>query len=117
MFMLRHDRPLVWLHGEVKSPPCSTDARIEIGGLLRSLQEGERVGLPHSRPMPVIGPRCHELRVVDGNVSWRLVYRLDTDAVIVAEVFAKSTQATPLRVVRSCRERLRRYDAAVAAGE
>lgn len=115
--MARRDRLLVWLHAEVKTPPFSAAARIEIGGLLRSLQEGEHLGLPHSRPMPVIGRRCHELRVVDGNVSWRLVYRLDTDAVIIAAVFAKSTQATPMRVIRSCRERLRRYDAAVSAGE
>jgi phage-related protein len=115
--MTRNDRPLVWLHGAVKSPPFSASARIETGGLLRSLQEGERLSLPHSRPMPVVGARCHELRVVDGNVSWRLVYRLDTDAVIVAAVFAKSTRATPLLVIRTSRERLRRYDAAVAARE
>jgi phage-related protein len=115
--MARSERPLVWLHGEVKSPPFSASARIQAGGLLRSLQEGERLGLPHSRPMPVIGPRCHELRMVDGNVSWRLVYRLDSDAVIVVAIFAKSTQATPLPVIRTCRERLKRYDVAVAAGE
>ena len=115
--MTRSERPLVWLHGEVKSPPFSASARIEAGGLLRSLQEGERLGLPHSRPMPVIGPRCYELRVVDGTVSWRLVYRLDSDAVFVVAVFAKSTQATPLLVIRTCRERLKRYEAAVAAGE
>ena len=115
--MARLDKPLVWLHNEVKSPPFSSGARVEIGGLLRGLQDGERLGLPHSRPMPVIGPRCHELRVMDGSVSWRLVYRLDADAVIVAAVFAKSTQATPLRVIRSCQERFRRYDAAVSAGE
>ena len=115
--MPRHDKPLVWLHAEVKTPPFSAAARIEIGGLLRSLQEGERLGLPHSRPLPVIGAWCHELRVVDGNVSWRLVYRLDNDAVIVAGVFAKTTQAMPLRIIRTCRERLKRYDAAAAAGE
>jgi len=28
------DKPLVWLHGEVKSPPFSSDARIEAGYLL-----------------------------------------------------------------------------------
>src|SRR5436853_354929 len=39
--------------------------------LLGDLQEGESPGLPHSRPMPGIGPRCHELRVNDGNKTWR----------------------------------------------
>ncbi|HEY9605386.1 MAG TPA: hypothetical protein V6C85_27525 [Allocoleopsis sp.] len=59
------DKPLVWLHGEVKTPPFSQEARIETGVLLRRLQQGENLGLPHSRPMPSIGTHCHELRVRD----------------------------------------------------
>jgi hypothetical protein len=35
------DKPLVWLHGEVKTPPFSQEARIETGVLLRRLQQGE----------------------------------------------------------------------------
>ncbi|WP_448268256.1 hypothetical protein [Nostoc sp. DSM 114159] len=53
-------KPLVWLHGEVKTPPFSQEARIEAGVLLRQLQEDESLGLPHSRPMPSIGIHCHE---------------------------------------------------------
>jgi len=53
------------MEGEIKTPPFSVEARLEAGMLLRSLQQGENLGLPHSRPMPVIGPRCHELRVRD----------------------------------------------------
>jgi hypothetical protein len=34
-------KPLVWLHGEVKTPPFTLAARIEAGFLLRQLQEGE----------------------------------------------------------------------------
>ena len=30
------DKPLVWLHGEVRSPPFSVGARIEAGLLLRA---------------------------------------------------------------------------------
>jgi phage-related protein len=71
------DKPLVWLHGEIKSPPFSAEARVEAGVLLRRLQRGERLSLPHSRPMPRIGPRCHELRIPDADATWRLVYRLD----------------------------------------
>ncbi len=63
--MNERDRPLVWLHGEVKTPPFSPTARIEAGVLLRRLQRGEFLPMPHSRPMPVIGPRCHELRIND----------------------------------------------------
>ena len=38
-------KPLVWLHGEVKTPPLSTEARIEAGYLLRQLQNSERLSL------------------------------------------------------------------------
>ena len=48
------DKPLVWLHGEVKTPPFTTTARLEAGVLLRRLQRGEKLALPHSRPMPAI---------------------------------------------------------------
>ncbi len=50
------DMPLVWLKGEVRTPPFSPEARLEAGFLLRRLQKGESFGLPHSRPMPAIGP-------------------------------------------------------------
>jgi phage-related protein len=78
--------------------------------LLRRLQEGEQLSLPHSRPMPGIGPRCHELRVVDEDVTWRIIYRTDADAIIIVEVFAKKTQRTPPEVISNCRRRLREYD-------
>ena len=61
----QYDKPLVWIEGEIKTPPFSAEARIEAGVWLRRLQQGEHLGLPHSRPMPGIGPRCHELRIRD----------------------------------------------------
>lgn len=83
--------------------------------LLRRLQQGESLGLPQSRPMPAIGRRCHELRIVDAEATWRIVYRTDDDAIIVLEVFAKRTRATPKAVIDACRRRLRAYD--TIAGE
>jgi phage-related protein len=106
------DKPLLWLHGEVKTPPFSQEGRIEAGMLLRRLQQGEKLSLPHSRPMPVIGPRCHELRIPDQDVTWRIVYRVDSDVVVIAEVFAKKTSTTPQHVIDVCKERLRKYDKA-----
>lgn len=103
-------KPLAWLHGEVKSPPWSLRARLEAGYLLRRLQEGETIGLPRSRPMPAIGPGCHELRIVDRGAAWRIVYRIDEDAVVLVEVFAKKTEVTPRTVLEACRRRLREYD-------
>ena len=88
-FVSEADKPLVWLHGEVKTPPFSKEARVEAGVLLRCLQRGETLSLPNSRPMPTIGRRCHELRIRDAQVTWRIIYRLDSDAIIIVEVFAK----------------------------
>ncbi len=104
------DKPLVWLHGEVKSPPFSKPARLEAGFLLRRLQRGDNIGMPHSRPMPSIGKRCHELRIPDEGVSWRVMNRIDTDAIVIAEVFSKKTGKTPKRVFGLCKARLRDYD-------
>lgn len=104
-------KSLVWLHGEVKTPPFSPAARVEAGLLLRRLQAGGQLTLPHSRPLPATGPRCHELRIPDEHVSWRIVHRLDPDAVIIAEVFHKTTRSTPRHVIETCRRRLRIYDA------
>ncbi len=108
--MSPQDKPLVWLHGEIKTPPFSAEARMEAGFLLRQLQAGEKLGLPHSRPMPAIGRRCHELRIVDEDATWRIVYRTDDDAIVIAEVFAKKTRTTPKGVIDICNRRLKEYD-------
>lgn len=110
------NKPLVWLHGEVKTPPLSAAARLEAGVLLRQLQRGKSLGLPQSRPMPVIGARCHELRIVDESATWRIVYRIDTDAIVIGDVFSKKTQATPKSVIDACKRRFRDYDA-IAGGK
>lgn len=107
-------KPLVWLHGEIKTPPLSTEGRVEAGTLLRRLQEGEALGMPLSRPMPSIGPRCHELRIRDVAHNWRIVYRLDADAIVIADVFPKTTRQTPKGVIDNCRRRLALYDKAKA---
>lgn len=103
-------QPLVWLHGEVKTPPFSLAARVEAGGLLGRLQVGESLGLPHSRPMPSIGPGCHELRIVDVDKSWRIIYRIHPKGIVIAAVFQKTTQTTPVHIIVACRRRLRRFD-------
>jgi phage-related protein len=109
-------KPLVWLHGEVRSPPFSKAARIRIGDLLRRLQNGETLPFPHSRPMPSIGARCHELRIVDEDRSWRVAYRTDVDAVVVAAVFPKTSRTTPAHIIKNCQHRLRRYDELTRGG-
>jgi phage-related protein len=108
--MSSNDKPLVWLSAVVKSPPFSRDARLEAGFLMRMLQKGQTLEIPHSRPMPVIGERCHELRVVDVDKTWRIIYRIDSDAIVILDVFSKKTRSTPQSVINRSRKRLREYD-------
>jgi phage-related protein len=110
------NKPLAWLKGEVKTPPFSAEARVEAGFMLRRLQKGESLALPHSRPMPSIGSQCHELRVNDENQTWRIVYHVATDAVVILDVFSKKTAVTPNEVLTNCRRRLAAY-IRVASGE
>lgn len=60
--------------------------------------------------MPSVGTRCHELRIVDKDVSWRIIYRIDPDAVVLVEVFRKKTGKTPKHIIEVCRKRLKEYD-------
>lgn len=57
--------------------------------------------------MPSVGARCHELRVTDRQQTWRVVYHIAEDAIVVLDVFSKKTQRTPKQVIDRCRRRLR----------
>jgi len=50
--------------------------------------------------------------VRDRNKNWRIVYRTDSDAVLIGEVFQKTTRTTPRSVIDTCRRRFRDYDIA-----
>ena len=109
-FMSLNDKDIVWLHGEVGTPPFSLEARREAGYLMRQLQQGIKLSMPQSRPMPTIGRRCHELRITDEHCIWRIVYRTDPDAIVILEVFEKKTNTTPKHLIDICKERVKRYD-------
>ncbi len=70
--MASGEKPLVWLHGQIKTPPFSEEARIEAGYLLGRLQQA--------------------------------------DAIVILEVFGKTTRQTPLSVIDTCKRRLKHYD-------
>jgi phage-related protein len=108
-FMSPPGKPLVWMKGPIQTPPFSAEARIEAGMLSRRLQQGENLGLPHSRPMPGMGLRCRELRIRDKNKNWRIFYHLASDAVVILDVHHKTTQETPKAVLENCRRRLNSY--------
>ena len=71
---------------------------------------GERLGMPHSRPMPSIGSGCHELRIRDRSMQWRIVYRVDADALLILAVFQKTTPHTPPHVIDLCKRRIQHHD-------
>ncbi len=105
-------KPLVWLHGEIKTPPFISEGRQEAGMLLRLLQQGESLGMPHAEAVSEVGPRCGALRVRDAEQNWRIMYRIDVDAILILDVYSKKTRRIPGEVIGRCRERLKRYDEA-----
>jgi len=114
--MSSFDKPLVWIHGEISTPPFSELARMEAGYLLRQLQKGLDVSLPQSRPMPTIGTNCHELRIPDENLIWRIIYKIYADAILILEVFAKKTGRTPKTIIDTCQKRIQRFEMDVKKG-
>jgi len=85
--------------------------------LLRLLQEGEQLGMPQAEHLPIVGRRCGALRVPDAGHNWRIMYRVDPDAVLVVEVYSKKTRKIPDEVLERCKQRLRQYDAMVKAAK
>ena len=113
LFMSPKDKPLIWMHGEITTPPFFENARIEAGYLLRQLQKRMPLSLPQSRPMPSIGTNCHELRINDENLTWRIIYKIYADAILILEVFEKKTSKTPKSIIDTCKQRIKRYNADV----
>lgn len=113
----KESKSLVWLHAEIKTPPFSQMARLEAGFLLRKLQLGEKLSLPHSRPMTSICSTCHELRISDKESIWRIIYKIEDDAVVLLHVFQKKTRTTPDKVIKLCKDRIKMYKSIVDRGE
>jgi phage-related protein len=110
LISMKNRKPIFWLGNEVKTPPFSEESRQEAGFLLGRLQDGAIIGLPHVRPMPSIGMSCYEIRVNAAEGQWRIILRIDEDAIIIADVFLKKTEKTPKEVINLCKKRLARYD-------
>jgi phage-related protein len=103
-------KALVFLHGEIKTPPFSEEARREAGSLLRRLQNGELLGMPKAEPLPIVGPRCGAIRIRDDQHNWRIMYRVDPTEVVVIEIYDKKTRKIPDQTIEKCKKRLRNFD-------
>jgi phage-related protein len=47
--------------------------------------------------------------VIDEEATWRILYYVADDAIVILEVFSKKTRTTPKRMLDSAKARLRRY--------
>lgn len=56
-----------------------------------------------------MGSQCHELRINDAGSTWRIMYYLEADAVVILDVFSKKTETTPQARLMTCRKRLAAY--------
>lgn len=83
--------------------------------LLRLLQEGEQLGMPQAEPLPNVGRGCGSLRIRDAEHIWRIMYRIDADAVLILEVYSKKTRKIPDEVIRWCKQRIKQYESDLKA--
>ncbi len=63
--------------------------------------------------MAAIGVGWHELRIVDRALNWRIMYLIAPDAIVILDVFAKKTAATPKLVMAECQKRLAEFQRVV----
>jgi len=103
-------KPLCWLGDTVTIPPFSDEAAREAAALLEVVALGGVLAMPYCRPMPSVGRRCFELRVNDRDQTWRIIYHVADDAIVILDVFSKKSRVTPRRIIDRCRRRLKRYE-------
>jgi len=48
---------------------------------------------------------------VDENLTWRIIYRIYSDAILILDVFEKKTNKNPKLIIDICKQRIRRYEA------
>ena len=86
----------------------SGEAKKEFGLLILDLQRGVRLQMPSSRPMPILGKGCHELRVKDSDGIYRAFYYVKLlDKIIVFHIFQKKSEKTESIEIESGRRNLR----------
>ena len=108
--MSPNDKPVVWITDKFSSPPFSSEARIKAGFLLRRLQQGEVLWPPDAMKLSDLCAKCYELRIKDLDKWYRIIIRIDSDAVLVLGWFEKKSNKIPKKVLVACRKRMVEYD-------
>lgn len=90
---------------EVRELP--RDVRLKLGRALFALQRGFNLGLPVSRPMPVVMQGAEELRLRGASGQYRVFcYRKARAGILVPRAFQKKTPETPPSEIELARRRL-----------
>ena len=86
--------------------------RQKLAELLSLLAAGENIGMPVSRPMPIVEHGTHELRLKDHTGHFRVFYFTKReDAILVFHLFKKKTQETPAKEIETGKRRLKEMKA------
>jgi phage-related protein len=115
--MAEKRKPVVWNGHHFTVPPFTEAGQDEAGMLLRHLQEGLPLGPPQAKPLPAVGQKCGELRVRDAGHNWRIVYHIDDEAIVILDVFAKTSPQSQTQSIERCQTRLAEYKAIKAAAK
>jgi phage-related protein len=97
------------VHKQVSREIDSLDlfTRQRLTELFSLLMAGESLGMPVSRPMPIITHGAHEIRLKDHRGRYRVFYYVKgRDAVLVFHFIKKDTQTTPHHEIEVARKRL-----------
>ena len=79
-----------------------------MGRSLFRLQVGEKIGLPHARPMPTVAAGVSELRLKGKDNIFRVFYcTAAARGVLVFHAFVKKTPRTPPLEIELARKRLK----------
>ena len=101
-------RPVVFHIGardEIREFP--REVRLKLGSALLALQRGFSLGLPVSRPMPIVAPGVEELRLRGESGQYRVFcYRKARAGILVPRAFQKKTPETPRSEIALARRRL-----------
>ena len=111
IYLAMEEIEIVWIKTKIKTPPFSEDARIQAGTLLRRIQYGEKLSMPHSEPIPIIGNNCHALRIRDAEkkIFWRIIYHISSEYIVVLNVFGKQRNRISNSEIELSQKRLSQF--------
>jgi hypothetical protein len=99
-------QPLAWPSREISPPPLSPRGRVELSILFRRMQKGEPLPAPPTSSVLDIDMRCREIRLQDGEATWRFVLCKDPDAIVLLDVLGDDSPFLSKREIERSRRRL-----------